>query len=135
MTTRIGRGRSGNRRVEILRSVQCARLGQRQPARAPQVIAICHLCGLPIFAHFQAPHPRSFTVDHTIPTAKGGPDVPANRRPAHRICNERKGDILPPPAVVSAVLAAVATERQALPRLATQRRRRRGRGRLSLYDR
>lgn len=122
MTTRIGRGRGGNRRAEIRRSVQRARLGQVQPAQAPQVLAICNLCGQPIFASFKSPHPYSYSVDHTIPTAKGGPDVPANRAPAHRICNSRKRDTMPPPRVIEAVRARLATERQAVQRLAAAAR-------------
>ena len=59
----------------------------------------CHLCGLPI--DLKAPRSQAtgivgwelgLHVDHVIPLAKGGADMIGNVRPAHAICNLRKGD-------------------------------------------
>ena len=66
------------------------------------MLAICHICRLPI------PEARShrndiqgnmrdklaLTRDHVIPRSKGGVKIPGNRKPAHRLCNERKGSRL-----------------------------------------
>lgn len=38
------------------------------------------------------PHPLSFTRDHVIPVSVGGADDLMNLRPAHKICNERRGN-------------------------------------------
>lgn len=58
----------------------------------------CHLCGEPI--DYAASHlePLSFTIDHVIPLAKGGPDQlylddgTPQIVAAHRRCNLKKGD-------------------------------------------
>lgn len=40
-----------------------------------------------------AGHPMSFEVDEVIPVSKGGDPLDfENTQPAHRICNQRKGD-------------------------------------------
>ena len=56
----------------------------------------CHLCNLAI--DFNAPRRQGivgweygFQVDHIIPIALGGADCLENVRPAHGICNIRKG--------------------------------------------
>jgi 5-methylcytosine-specific restriction endonuclease McrA len=56
----------------------------------------CHLCGLPIDlkAPRQAGKPgyeMGLHVDHVIRLADGGDDILENVRPAHAICNQRKG--------------------------------------------
>ena len=39
------------------------------------------------------PHPMSFVVDEVVPVSQGGSPIdPANCRPAHWICNARRGD-------------------------------------------
>lgn len=39
------------------------------------------------------PHPMSFVVDEIVPVSKGGsPFTMDNTRPAHYICNARRGD-------------------------------------------
>ena len=64
----------------------------------------CHLCGLPIdysLGWYVDPrdgrrkrHPLSFEVDEIVPVSKGGSPVDrANVAPAHRICNEWRGDM------------------------------------------
>lgn len=53
----------------------------------------CALCGQPI--DYALPHgnPMAFEVDEIIPVSLGGdPLSRANTQPAHRICNERKGN-------------------------------------------
>lgn|SRR5581483_1523053 len=58
----------------------------------------CYLCGFPIPAEIASSrHPLFGTVDHIIPLSRSGPDVMANRAPAHRLCNERKGHFLVDP--------------------------------------
>lgn len=56
---------------------------------------ICHICG----------HPGADAVDHVIPLARGGLDVPSNKAPAHhdrrcpvcgRRCNREKGEKIIP---------------------------------------
>jgi 5-methylcytosine-specific restriction endonuclease McrA len=51
----------------------------------------CWLCGKPIDAELQAPHPMSFSADHVRPLSKGG-DLLGELRPAHRSCNQRRGN-------------------------------------------
>lgn len=54
----------------------------------------CWLCGEPIDYSLASDHPEAFCIDHAIPISKR-PDLAedqANFRPAHRDCNERRGD-------------------------------------------
>ena len=54
----------------------------------------CWLCGKPIDYSLPAAHPESFCVDHAAPISRR-PELaedPANFRPAHRDCNERRGN-------------------------------------------
>ena len=56
----------------------------------------CHLCNLPIdlTATRQPGKPgweRGLHIDHVVPLANGGPDIIENVRPAHGLCNLRKG--------------------------------------------
>lgn len=48
---------------------------------------ICALCGLPIYSNP--------TRDHWIPKSKGGESVGNNIKPAHKVCNGIKGDLIP----------------------------------------
>lgn len=50
----------------------------------------CHLCGEPIDYSLKSPHPQSFEVDHVVALARGGSDTLANKRAAHRACNQAK---------------------------------------------
>lgn len=53
----------------------------------------CHICGRAIDYTLPARHPMSFEVDEVVPVSKGGsPYDRANVAPAHRICNERRGN-------------------------------------------
>ncbi|MFW0790092.1 HNH endonuclease [Gordonia sp. CPCC 205333] len=44
---------------------------------------VCHLCG----------REGATTADHVIPRSKGGADALFNLRPAHRRCNQQRGDM------------------------------------------
>ena len=63
----------------------------------------CHICGKPIDYTLgmvtdprtgrRKPHPMSFVVDEIVPVSQGGDPLDfANTRPAHWICNARRGD-------------------------------------------
>ena len=63
----------------------------------------CAICGKPIDYSLgmvidrrtgkMRPHPMSFVVDEIIPVSRGGsPYSMDNTRPAHYICNARRGD-------------------------------------------
>jgi len=54
----------------------------------------CWLCGKPISYGLPFTHPEGFCVDHAVPVSKA-PELAedqANFRPAHRVCNERRGN-------------------------------------------
>lgn len=53
----------------------------------------CVLCGLPIPHDIVSKtHPLAGTVEHLRPRSRGGDNILANRFPAHRLCNEAKGN-------------------------------------------
>ncbi|MBQ9005344.1 MAG: HNH endonuclease [Atopobiaceae bacterium] len=64
----------------------------------------CHICGRPIDLSLprsyvdpadgrRKPAPWSLEVDEIVPVSLGGsPTDPANVAPAHRICNQRRGN-------------------------------------------
>ena len=52
---------------------------------------ICQLCGRKVNRSAVAPHPKSPTLDHVVPLAKGGRHEPANVQCAHFRCNLLKG--------------------------------------------
>lgn len=70
--------------------------GARRTALRKRVAAMglpCHLCGKAIDYSLPAGHPMSYELDEIVPVSKGGdPLDPGNTAPAHRICNQRKGD-------------------------------------------
>lgn len=56
----------------------------------------CHICHQPIDYSLPAGHPMSYELDEIVPVSRGGdPYDIANVGPAHRICNQRKGNRLP----------------------------------------
>lgn len=65
----------------------------------------CALCGQPIDYSLPPGDPMSFELDEIVPVSKGGsPYDSANVQPAHRICNQRRGNRTgydpPPPAAL-----------------------------------
>lgn len=53
----------------------------------------CAICGGQIDYTLPAGHPMSYELDEKLPVSKGGdPYDPDNVQPAHRICNQRKGN-------------------------------------------
>lgn len=60
--------------------------GRYAQARVATTLAtygtVCHLCRLP----------GATTADHLIPRSRGGDDSIENLRPAHKLCNERRGN-------------------------------------------
>ena len=57
----------------------------------------CWLCGKPIDYTLPKEHPEVFNVDHAIPKSERNDlaEDPANFRPSHRVCNERRGASAP----------------------------------------
>ena len=70
--------------------------GARRDALRKRVAAEgapCHLCGKPIDYSLPAGHPMSFELDEIVPVSKGGdPFAKDNVAPAHRTCNQRRGN-------------------------------------------
>lgn len=65
-------------------------------ARWRAIGAPCALCGHAIDYTLPAGHPMSFEVDEIVPVSKGGDPLDfANTQPAHRMCNQRKGNGAP----------------------------------------
>lgn len=53
----------------------------------------CALCGKSIDYSLPVGHPMSYELDEIVPVSKGGdPLDPGNVQPAHRCCNQSKGD-------------------------------------------
>lgn len=52
---------------------------------------ICQICMEPIDPSLKGPHPRSKSIDHIVPLARGGEHSRANTQAAHLSCNCRKG--------------------------------------------
>lgn len=55
---------------------------------------ICKLCGEPVDESIAYPNPKSASLDHVLPIAKGGGHTRANCQLAHLGCNSRKRDRL-----------------------------------------
>lgn len=58
---------------------------------------VCWLCGQWIDPELKSPDPMSWTADHVVPVSKGGHNH-GELRPAHRVCNTRRGSKRPTPA-------------------------------------
>lgn len=53
----------------------------------------CHICGRAIDYSLPSGDPMSFEVDEIVPVSKGGSPIDrSNVQPAHRICNQRRGN-------------------------------------------
>lgn len=53
----------------------------------------CHICGGAIDYTLPAGDPMSFEVDEIVPVSRGGSPIDrGNVAPAHRICNEKRGN-------------------------------------------
>ena len=72
------------------------RNGYRRRALRKRVKAMgmpCAICGQPIDYDLPALHPMSYELDEIVPVSLGGSELdPDNVQPAHRICNQRKGN-------------------------------------------
>lgn len=70
--------------------------GARRTALRKRVASLglpCALCGKAIDYSLPSGHPMSYELDEIVPVSKGGsPYDPNNVQPAHRICNQRKGN-------------------------------------------
>lgn len=100
--------------------------GSRRTALRKRVAAQglpCHLCGQPIDYSLttwtdpkdgrEKRHPMSFELDELVPVSKGGdPLDPSNVAPAHRICNQRRGDRVPQRPQPQAADAGLPTSRE-----------------------
>lgn len=55
----------------------------------------CAICGHPIDYTLPAGDPLSYELDEIVPVSLGGDELdPSNVQPAHRICNQMKGNRL-----------------------------------------
>lgn len=55
----------------------------------------CAICGHPIDYTIPAGDPLSYELDEIVPVSLGGDELdPSNVQPAHRICNQMKGNRL-----------------------------------------
>lgn len=52
---------------------------------------MCQLCGTEVDRTLRYPDPRSASLDHVAPLARGGAHLPDNCQLAHLSCNSRKG--------------------------------------------
>lgn len=82
MATRSRNDRNGTRRRRLRARVRAQGLP-------------CAICGQPIDYSLPAGDPMSYELDEIVPVSLGGSELdPANVQPAHRICNQRKGNKL-----------------------------------------
>lgn len=77
------------RRRAVIAGVESA------PYRPSEIFArdgwVCGLCAKQIDPDLRHPDPMSPSIDHIVPLAAGGSDVPVNLQAAHLVCNTRKG--------------------------------------------
>jgi hypothetical protein len=68
------------------------RIKRMRPRLLARFGGCCGICGRSIDLTLRSPHPGSLTIDHIHPLSAGGSDEETNLWPAHRGCNEAKGD-------------------------------------------
>ncbi len=83
----------------MARNVRRSYARDKLRARMKAEGAPCHLCGMSIDYSLPAGDPMSFEMDEVVPVSrlpleerKSAACDPSNVRPAHRICNQRKGN-------------------------------------------
>lgn len=94
-----GRVRSSDRRSTTDKTGEATRRRIRE-ALIKKHGPICHIClfnGITdqralIDLSLRWPDPRSFVRDHVKPRSLKGSDSIRNQRPAHKLCNERRGN-------------------------------------------
>lgn len=74
-----------SRRTAVTKRMGIFALGERDGWR-------CGLCGEPVDPGVEWPHRRSPSVDHIVPTSRGGLDVNQNIQITHLGCNSSKGN-------------------------------------------
>ena len=80
MATKSWYARNGSRRRKLRARLKAMRLP-------------CAICGGPIDYDLPAGDPMSFEVDEIVPVSLGGSELDwTNLQPAHRVCNQRKGN-------------------------------------------
>lgn len=85
--------RQGKRRgLSYHRRRAAERIKRLRPRLLARYDGRCGICGRAIDLTLPSPHPGSLTIDHIHPLSAGGSDDEANLWPAHRLCNEEKGD-------------------------------------------
>lgn len=100
-----GRKYHDNCKIEARRARYRIKTVRRQsltvnPSRlaADEVVRVygsdCHICQEPIDLGLPRTHKQGLTVDHVIPLSKGGTDTINNMKPAHWLCNIKKGNKL-----------------------------------------
>jgi 5-methylcytosine-specific restriction endonuclease McrA len=95
----------------------------RRKVRRLSPLAYCDICGEPIYTDSGAELPGSLCFDHTWPKERYPQfrNKVWNLQPAHKLCNERKGDRDPTPEEARRALAR--REPTPAPRLIAKRRR------------
>lgn len=80
MASKSRYARNGSRRRKLRARLRAMRLP-------------CAICGMPIDYDLPAGDPMSFEVDEILPVSMGGSELDwANLQPAHRLCNQKKGN-------------------------------------------
>lgn len=92
--------RPSDRRSTSDKTGQWSRRRQREQIIARWYGSLCHICLTRGFTDHRAvidltlpwTSPWSFSRDHVVPRSHGGSDEIENLRPAHRSCNEYRGN-------------------------------------------
>ena len=90
------RRKAGKRQpAEAMRRRSAKKVKRLRPVVLERYGRTCYLCTRPILYGTDSVHPLALTLDHLLPVSMGGRDVVDNLRPAHRACNEDKGERAP----------------------------------------